>query len=622
MVWYERCALLWYRTLCLSTAVWLILGLAQSALAIPFPGESQPSRGQQQSSIVDQTPKLRTEAGAKPPETPLLSICTNQSICADPLSTETTRRLPYAFSTLLEAIDVMQSEYFELWAGTWPSSIDWTAAVLGTHVSATLTTIVSTFDYSNTWCVDMLEWENTINRYFSHLTAFYFGENAFSLRNQAYDDMLWVVLGWLENVKFSTHYSRTYWENQKATDWYGTQLKGPAAHRARIFYEIAAHGWDKSLCGGGMTWNPALEPYKNSITNELFISASIAMYLYFPGDNNDSPFMAADRPPKHPPHEHAYLESAKRGYDWLKSSNLTNDIGLYMDGYHITGWHRYRNGTVIPGTGKCDKLDSMVYTYNQGVLLSGLKGLWIATNNDPYLDDAHTLIQNVINATGWGHRHDNKRWAGLGRGGVLEEYCDSSGDCSQNGHTFKGIFFHHLAEFCRPLWQHEEDFMLGEYGNGLDESVYTLHHYRCLSYTAWIEHNARAAVATKNEHGMYGTWWGRPHHESSRNEEDTIDIEIAPLPDGAVDYRNAGIPKQAPWLSEPEDQSGAAAHEETEEEEEEDGHNRPPRRKDPNTRGRGRTVETQSGGVAVFRALWQWQALVSRPIVLRGRESP
>ena len=39
-----------------------------------------------------------------------------------------------------------------------------------------------------------------------------------------------------------------------------------------------------------MSWNPYLEPYKNAITNELFISASIGMYLYFPGDDNDSPF--------------------------------------------------------------------------------------------------------------------------------------------------------------------------------------------------------------------------------------------------------------------------------------------------------------------------------------------
>ena len=84
-----------------------------------------------------------------------------------------------------------------------------------------------------------------------------------------------------------------------------------------------------------MLWSPYLEPYKNAITNELFISASISMYLYFPGDDNTSPFSlpnahaTADIPGRHK--DPKYLAAAIEGYKWLKSSNMTDCLGLYGD---------------------------------------------------------------------------------------------------------------------------------------------------------------------------------------------------------------------------------------------------------------------------------------------------
>ena len=47
---------------------------------------------------------------------------------------------------LQNALETMQSRYFKIWLGTWPRAIDWTAAVLGTHVSATLTTLARQLD--------------------------------------------------------------------------------------------------------------------------------------------------------------------------------------------------------------------------------------------------------------------------------------------------------------------------------------------------------------------------------------------------------------------------------------------------------------------------------------------
>jgi hypothetical protein len=328
-----------------------------------------------------------------------------------------------------------------------------------------------------------------------------------------------------------------------------------------------------------MLWNPYLTPYKNAITNELFAAASIAMYLYHPGDNNSSPyFTSGNKDGQHPskPHDPQHLENAIKSYKWLKDSHLQSSCsGLFQDGYHISGWRRYPNGTVNPGTGECDELDRMVYTYNQGVILSASRGLWMATGARSYLDDGHVLIENVIRATGW--PNENDLWRGLGRDGILEEYCDHRGLCSQDGQTFKGIFFLHLSEFCRPLWSHEEDQISMHTGSGYDRHMYRYHLARCEAYGKWIAHNAQAALATRNEDGLFGMWWTSVKWDQDllrKVEEDSA------LPKGIEDHRN------------PATKSAGSS---------------PAKGQDVNDRGRGRTVETQAGGLSVLRAHWNWQ---------------
>lgn len=494
-----------------------------------------------------------------------------------------------ALSDVLAALSAMQETYFDTFAGTWPLAIDWTAAVTNTHVTATLTSIVDGLDlHFSAACSDILQWENLISQYYTQTAFFYFGENVFGLRNQAYDDMLWVVLGWLESAKFAEMYARRHADGDRdnGNGWHGLQLSPLAAHRARIFYELASNGWDEDLCGGGMTWNPSLTPYKNAITNELYVAASVGMYLHFPGDNNSAPFVAdgeinTQRTPYRNAHDPIYLENAVKGYKWLKESNMQNAVGLYADGFHISGWKRYRNGTVDPGTGKCDELNTMVYTYNQGVLLSANRGLWIATGARSYLEDGHDLVASVIRATGWPNK--DKEWRGLGRGGVLEEYCDHGLYCSQDGQTFKGILFHHLIEFCRPLRNGEKE-LIGEITTaGFDEEVYKYHLARCAAYKKWIEHNADAALVTKNDDGLFGMWWGVPYQTPDQAEwEGLVRDRSQQLPDDAVDHLNPIAPLRSS-LS--------------------DG--------DLNDKGRGRTIETQGGALAALRAKWLWQALYS-----------
>jgi hypothetical protein len=510
---------------------------------------------------------------------------------------------------LLDALDVLQDDYFSNWEGIWPTSIDWTSAVVGTYLSSALTSLSTSFQY----LPSSKAAENIVNKYFSQLVASYFGQDAFALRQEAYDDMLWVVLGWLEGIKFvETHSASHYGEKSglKDSDWYGQQWIPAFAHRARIFWELASQGWDTSLCSGGMIWSPYLVPYKNAITNELYIAASISMYLYFPGDDNTSPFgftapptfLTLEEPSR--PHEPKYLAAAIEAYKWLNNSNMTDSKGLYVDGYHIRGWSRERPKNESERNTRCDERNEMVYTYNQGVLLSGQRGLYEATGARSYLEDGHKLIADVTSATGWDLKYGKVideepkerlgKWHGLGRSGILEEACDAAGYCSQDAQTFKGIFFHHLTLFCSELPDHlvmPGLFLSKDIPEGPAE-VSKWHNTQCARYGPWIKHNAQGALSTRDNEGRFGMWWGAPPHATS-----DPDAQVD-LPNEAVDYRNMGVPQQ--WKKKRSQRRKT----------QQAGDNFDENQRgigiwDLNDRGRGRTVETQGGGVAVIRALWE-----------------
>jgi predicted alpha-1,6-mannanase (GH76 family) len=575
-----------------------------------------------------------------------------------------------ALEELHYALETMQGSYFQLWLGTWPDSIDWTAAVLGTYMSASLYSLTRSLDYILPWQstsgdsrmqVEGQKVENEINKYFSQSVAYYFGEDAFAIRLQAYDDMLWVVLGWLENIRFiqlhtKSHYPATNPSYSAADDeedggqnsWYGQQFKPAFAHRARVFYDLAKQGWDTQLCGGGMIWSPYLLPYKNAITNELFISASVGMYLHFPGDKNGSPFVchnvndgkhtsATNMPHPVPPHDPVYLHNAINAYDWLKDSNMTNELGLYVDGFHV---RHYSENVDSIGTGRCDVRNEMVYTYNQGVLLSGLRGLWESTGNISYLQDGHALVRAVLNATGWDietslpKEKGGRRWDGLGRGGILEDYCDAAGSCSQNGQTFKGIYFHHLTLFCEPL---PTTPLIPGLTYAANAETASLHAQSCREYAAWVAHNAVAAMTTRDDKGRFGMWWGA---------SDGRVTEGAKLPHRSVDYQNWHVWSKKDLPTAPWNELGSMNHVYSErwreyyrvqrnwdtpgppppwgegefqwplyEQEYAEKYAEYGRRgrdddqvttEDLNDRGRGRTVETQGGGVAAVRAMWEF----------------
>ncbi|RTE79689.1 hypothetical protein BHE90_005813 [Fusarium euwallaceae] len=535
----------------------------------------------------------------------------------------------------VSALSVLQDHFFEPDYATWPSAIDWTAAFAGTAVAGMLTTLSKSInsvdlDGINDWRVK----ENVISTFYAQLVGSYFGQDVLSIRGQAYDDILWVALGWIEAIKFvrthgDLHYSATNSEEIagsglrkiiESMPWQGYNWFSSFAHRSRIFWNLGSHGWETRFCNGGMVWNPRLNPYKNAITNELWVSASISMYEHFPGDNFTAPWLANAAFPDNDP---AHLQAAMEGYHWLMNVNMTNSRGLFVDGYHID--------RSKPGNTKCDIRDEMVYTYNQGVLLTGQRGLWAVTGGASYLEDGHILIQSVIEATGWSLKNnkpvdDFKQvrpgqlppWRGLGRGGIMEEQCDASGTCSQDGQTFKSIFFHHFTTFCVPL-----DSLRVEEGMKADMRGYrrvkAAHATACRSYLGWVRHNALAALETRDEAGRFGMWWGAGLFDATVTlDNDGIDHNA----ENTTDYRNQGTPDdetwggRRPWLpgtgrwtaSEPESNEpvlGSVVEAQTPMNKRDSSGKVGLKRQDPNDRGRGRTVETQVGGLTLLRAFWE-----------------
>ena len=139
------------------------------------------------------------------------------------------------------------------------------------------------------------------DRYFPNLVAFYHKQPICSLIFQKYDDKLWVVLTYLRGATYAAIHDKKWVK--------------PFLCRAKFFYYLARRGWDNKTCGGGMYWGPCSN-YKNAVTTELWISASMGMYEAFGKEN--------------------MLEAAIRGWVWFKNSGMLNAEGLVNDGLDET----------------------------------------------------------------------------------------------------------------------------------------------------------------------------------------------------------------------------------------------------------------------------------------------
>lgn len=186
--------------------------------------------------------------------------------------TELKERLEAAVKTL------QQPTFFTFSTGSYPSAVQWTSTTIGTFL------------------IDYLALTND-PRYFDQFVAFYHNQPVWSLICQQYDDQFWVVLTYLRAATYATTRNKKWVK--------------PFLCRARLFYALARRGWDNKHCGGGMYWGPR-STYKNAVTTELFITASLGMYEIY--------------------REKHLLEAAIRGWVWFKGSGMINQQGLVNDG--------------------------------------------------------------------------------------------------------------------------------------------------------------------------------------------------------------------------------------------------------------------------------------------------
>lgn len=181
--------------------------------------------------------------------------------------------------------------------------------------------------------------------------------------------------------------------------------------------------WDDS-CGGGLRWAQN-NPYKNAITNELLLASAAKLFLL---TRNDS-----------------YLEWATKEWRWFEGSGLINGDFLVNDGL----------------LSNCANNGGATWTYNQGVVLSGLGWLSSATGNSTLQSLAlrlayATMTQLVDEAAAPPTLQEPCEAAftsgaplpfskSQGLAGVVGRGAGGEDDCNTDGKSFKGIWMRHAA---------------------------------------------------------------------------------------------------------------------------------------------------------------------------------
>jgi hypothetical protein len=213
--------------------------------------------------------------------------------------------------------------------------------------------------------------------------------------DNCFDDHQWWLLAWVRAYEL-------------------TNITKYVQRAANVFDFVVKNAWT-AQCGGGVIWcptsaqttsrfralfpaaDPTNGPYKNAITNELFLSSAMALHPYTKLVGKPAGF---------------YLDWARREWSWFAASGMIGASGLINDGL----------------TDQCASNNQTTWTYNQGVLLSGLARLAHVTGNASYAQAAVRTARAAMTL--------------LIAGGVFREPCTS---CDQDQHLFKGIFVRHLA---------------------------------------------------------------------------------------------------------------------------------------------------------------------------------
>ncbi|KAF4628252.1 hypothetical protein G7Y89_g9898 [Cudoniella acicularis] len=191
--------------------------------------------------------------------------------------------------------------------------------------------------------------------------------------NGYYDDELWWALAWIK--VFDVTQNSTYLD------------------MAASIFEDAKSVWGTATCGG-LWWDKA-HTQNGAVENELYLTTAAKL---------------ANRSPLTPSNGY-YLAEAKKAHDWFLASGLINSNNTINNGLNLQ---------------TCQNDANVVFSYNQGIILSGLAEMTWSTGDDSYNVLANTIATAAIAAL-------------TDANGVLHELCEPNA-CDSDEQQFKGIF--------------------------------------------------------------------------------------------------------------------------------------------------------------------------------------
>jgi len=198
----------------------------------------------------------------------------------------------------------------------------------------------------------------------------------------------------------------------------------------------------------------------NAIENELYITAAAKL---------------ANRKPSTPSGGY-YFNEAIKAHDWFVNSGMINSQNLINDGLNSN----------------CQNNGATTWSYNQGVILSGLTELTWSTGQESYTDLAVKIATATINLL-------------TDSNGILVDAC---GDCGGDGGQFKGVFARNLQ------------FMYNR-ADGLTDGNKTI-------FRNFLQNNANSLWTNDQSGGLLGPLWQGPYEAAGPNTQGSaLDLLVA-----------------------------------------------------------------------------------------------
>jgi predicted alpha-1,6-mannanase (GH76 family) len=200
--------------------------------------------------------------------------------------------------------------------------------------------------------------------------------------NDSNDDEGWWALAWIDAYDL-------------------TKTPAYLAMAQTIFADMTTQ-WDTTTCGGGVWWSKDLKnsPYKNAVTNELFLNIAASLANRVPDKTQKA----------------QYLSWAQKEWQWFSASGMINSGNMINDGLNATN------------PKACTNNHGTTWTYNQGVILGGLAELYKADHEQALISEAQAIAGATMTKL-------------VTPAGVLQEPPGDGPDLPQ----FKGVFMRNLA---------------------------------------------------------------------------------------------------------------------------------------------------------------------------------